>query len=173
MKTIAALYTDEDMSALVATLLRSRGLDITTVPEQATIGKTDNEQLIFATSLSIAILFLVSIFACESEQTNNQNVQFYLTYGDSLSLIAMDTVRHELMAAIEKHGHVEAINYCKNYKLLFMRSSLSFIIFFNFSIFLMSESESDSDSDSESDSDNNFTISSSSESSVDVSLTEY
>ena len=56
MKTIAALYTDEDMSALVATLLRSRGLDITTVPEQATIGKTDNEQLIFATSLSRCIL---------------------------------------------------------------------------------------------------------------------
>lgn len=65
--------------------------------------------------LSIAILFLASFFACESEQTNNENVEFYLTYGDSLSLIAMDTVRHELMAAIEKHGHVEAINYCKNY----------------------------------------------------------
>lgn len=34
MTVFAALYTDEDMSALVATLLRSRGLDITTVPEQ-------------------------------------------------------------------------------------------------------------------------------------------
>ncbi|WP_228054978.1 hypothetical protein [Gloeocapsopsis crepidinum] len=44
--TIAALYTDEDMSALVATLLRARGLDITTVPEQATLGKTDREQLL-------------------------------------------------------------------------------------------------------------------------------
>jgi hypothetical protein len=32
------------MSALVARLLRSRGLDITTVPEQGTLGKTDNEQ---------------------------------------------------------------------------------------------------------------------------------
>ncbi|GAB4179626.1 MAG: hypothetical protein Fur006_13090 [Coleofasciculaceae cyanobacterium] len=32
--TFAALYTDEDMSALVATLLRSRGLDVTTVPKQ-------------------------------------------------------------------------------------------------------------------------------------------
>jgi hypothetical protein len=56
MKTIAALYTDEDMSALVATLFRSRGLDVTTVPEQATIGKTDNEQPIFSTSLSRCIL---------------------------------------------------------------------------------------------------------------------
>lgn len=37
MKTVAALYTDEDMSALVATLLRARGLDITTVPEQGTL----------------------------------------------------------------------------------------------------------------------------------------
>jgi predicted nuclease of predicted toxin-antitoxin system len=54
--TIAALYTDEDMSALVATLLRSRGLNITTVPEQSTLGKTDLEQLEFATSMSRCIL---------------------------------------------------------------------------------------------------------------------
>jgi hypothetical protein len=47
----AALYTDEDMSALVTTLLKSRGLDITTVPEQATLGKTDSEQLKIASSL--------------------------------------------------------------------------------------------------------------------------
>jgi predicted nuclease of predicted toxin-antitoxin system len=56
MTVFAALYTDEDMSALVATLLRSRGLDITTVPEQATLGKTDREQLEFATSLGRCIL---------------------------------------------------------------------------------------------------------------------
>ncbi len=56
MTTFAALYTDEDMSALVATLLRSRGLDVTTVPEQATLGKTDNEQLEFATSVGRCIL---------------------------------------------------------------------------------------------------------------------
>jgi len=54
--TFAALYTDEDMSALVATLLRSRGLDVTTVPEQATVGKTDREQLEFATSIGRCIL---------------------------------------------------------------------------------------------------------------------
>jgi predicted nuclease of predicted toxin-antitoxin system len=52
----AALYTDEDMSALVATLLCSRGLDVTTVPKQATLGKTDREQLEFATSLGRCIL---------------------------------------------------------------------------------------------------------------------
>ena len=48
---LATFYTDEDMSALVATLLKSRGLDVTTVPEQATLGKTDGEQLKIATSL--------------------------------------------------------------------------------------------------------------------------
>jgi hypothetical protein len=31
MTIFAALYTDEDMSALVAVLLRSRGLNVTTV----------------------------------------------------------------------------------------------------------------------------------------------
>lgn len=56
MTVFAALYSDEDMSALVATLLRSRGLDITTVSEQATLGKTDCEQLEFATSMSRCLL---------------------------------------------------------------------------------------------------------------------
>ncbi|MEY5041741.1 MAG: hypothetical protein RLZZ414_1289 [Bacteroidota bacterium] len=65
--------------------------------------------------LSIAILFLTLLFSCESEQNNNPKLEFYVSYGDSLSLIAMDTVKHELMGAIEKYGHVEAINYCKNY----------------------------------------------------------
>ncbi|MBE9204346.1 DUF5615 family PIN-like protein [Synechocystis salina LEGE 06099] len=40
------------MSALVAVLLRSRGLDATTVLEQTTLGKTDREQLEFATSIN-------------------------------------------------------------------------------------------------------------------------
>ncbi|MBN3894367.1 MAG: DUF5615 family PIN-like protein [Nostoc sp. NOS(2021)] len=56
MTVFAALYSDEDMSALVATLLRSRGLDITTVSEQATLGKTDREQLEFATSVGRCIM---------------------------------------------------------------------------------------------------------------------
>lgn len=51
MSIFASLYMGEDMSALVATLLRSRGLDVTTVPEQSTLGKTDSEQLEFAASL--------------------------------------------------------------------------------------------------------------------------
>ncbi|MDJ0724629.1 MAG: DUF5615 family PIN-like protein [Prochloraceae cyanobacterium] len=53
---LAALYTDEDMSALVATLLKSRGLDVTTVPEQATLGKTDSEQLEIASCLGRCLL---------------------------------------------------------------------------------------------------------------------
>lgn len=56
MTVFAALYTDEDMSALVATLLKSRGLDVVTVPEQATLGKTDREQLEFSTSIGRCIL---------------------------------------------------------------------------------------------------------------------
>ncbi|MEH1927086.1 MAG: DUF5615 family PIN-like protein [Nostoc sp.] len=56
MTVFAALYSDEDMSALVATLLRSRGLNMTTVSEQGTLGKTDREQLEFATSVGRCIL---------------------------------------------------------------------------------------------------------------------
>lgn len=50
MTALAALYTDEDVSA-VATLLRARGLDVTTVPEQSTLGKRDREQLEFSALL--------------------------------------------------------------------------------------------------------------------------
>ncbi|MDJ0591675.1 MAG: DUF5615 family PIN-like protein [Pleurocapsa sp. MO_226.B13] len=53
---LALLYTDEDVSALVATLLKSRGLDITTVPEQKTLGKTDKQQLEYATSLNRCLI---------------------------------------------------------------------------------------------------------------------
>lgn len=56
MTVFAALYTDEDMSALVATLLRSRGLDVRTVPELSTLGRLDSEQLVFATSMGRCIL---------------------------------------------------------------------------------------------------------------------
>lgn len=56
MTMFAKLYTDEDMSALVATLLRSRGIDVTTVPQESTIGKTDSEQIEIATSLNRCIL---------------------------------------------------------------------------------------------------------------------
>ncbi|NJK58833.1 MAG: DUF5615 family PIN-like protein [Pleurocapsa sp. SU_5_0] len=37
-------------------LLKSRGLDVTTVPEQATLGKTDSEQLEIATSFGRCLL---------------------------------------------------------------------------------------------------------------------
>lgn len=56
MTTVAAFYTDEDMSALVATLLRARGFDVSTVPEQGTLGKSDREQLELATSMERCIL---------------------------------------------------------------------------------------------------------------------
>jgi Domain of unknown function (DUF5615) len=56
MTIFAALYTDEDISALVSTLLRSRGMDITTVPEQSALGKTDSQQLELAASLSRCII---------------------------------------------------------------------------------------------------------------------
>jgi predicted nuclease of predicted toxin-antitoxin system len=52
----ASLYTDEDISALVATLLNSRGLNVTTVPAQGTLGKTDLEQLEFAISLDRCLI---------------------------------------------------------------------------------------------------------------------
>jgi predicted nuclease of predicted toxin-antitoxin system len=56
MKLFATLYQDEDVSALVATLLRVRGIDITTAREHNMLGKPDDEQLAYATSLERCVL---------------------------------------------------------------------------------------------------------------------
>ena len=53
---LLSAYTDEDVSALVATLLRARGLDVTTVPEQGVLGKTDAEQLEFAAAMNRCLI---------------------------------------------------------------------------------------------------------------------
>jgi predicted nuclease of predicted toxin-antitoxin system len=56
MKIFAAVYTDEDVSNLVATLLRSRGLDVLTTIEAGMMGHSDAEQLTYATTYERCIL---------------------------------------------------------------------------------------------------------------------
>jgi len=52
VRIFAALYTDEDMSALVVTLLRARGLDVLTTQES----ESDPEQLAHAAALERCLL---------------------------------------------------------------------------------------------------------------------
>ncbi|MGA1282834.1 MAG: DUF5615 family PIN-like protein [Prochlorothrix sp.] len=56
MNLFAALYTDEDTSNLVATLLRSRGFDILTTIEAGRMGYSDAEQLSYAASQNRCVL---------------------------------------------------------------------------------------------------------------------
>lgn len=56
MKVLAPLYTDEDVANLVATLLRSRGLDVLTTIEAGMSGYSDDEQLAYAASENRCIL---------------------------------------------------------------------------------------------------------------------
>ncbi|MEA5451280.1 DUF5615 family PIN-like protein [Leptolyngbya sp. CCNP1308] len=56
MRIFAALYIDEDMSALVATLLQSRGLDIETTQAAGCMGRSDVEQLAYAISVGRCLL---------------------------------------------------------------------------------------------------------------------
>jgi predicted nuclease of predicted toxin-antitoxin system len=56
MNIFALIYLDEDVSNLVARLLRSRGMDVTTVQEHQMLGKSDPEQLAFSASISRCIL---------------------------------------------------------------------------------------------------------------------
>ncbi|NER52539.1 MAG: hypothetical protein F6J92_39060 [Symploca sp. SIO1A3] len=50
------VYLDEDVDVLVASLLTSRGFKATTAKQAGQLGKTDAEQLEYATSLKAAIL---------------------------------------------------------------------------------------------------------------------
>lgn len=56
MKLFASIYTDEDISGLVAVLLRSRGFDVLTVQDAGNIGKSDQDQLEFAAKCSRCLL---------------------------------------------------------------------------------------------------------------------
>ena len=50
------VYLDEDVDVLVASLLHSRGFNATTAQQARQLGKTDAEQLEYATSQGAAIL---------------------------------------------------------------------------------------------------------------------
>jgi predicted nuclease of predicted toxin-antitoxin system len=50
------VYLDEDVDVLVASLLRSRGFEVTTAHQAGNLGKKDAEQLEYAVSIKAAIL---------------------------------------------------------------------------------------------------------------------
>ena len=52
----AQLYLDEDVSVLLAALLRSRGFEAVTTWEAGNIGATDDRQLEFAAGRGLALL---------------------------------------------------------------------------------------------------------------------
>ena len=56
MKLFASIYTDEDVSKLVATLLRARGFDVTTTSEQGMLTQSDSKQLAYAASIERCLL---------------------------------------------------------------------------------------------------------------------
>jgi len=56
VKLFARLYLDEDVSILVATLLRARGFDVVTTRDEGMLGQDDPTQLAHATSLERCII---------------------------------------------------------------------------------------------------------------------
>lgn len=51
-----SLYLDEDVDVLLSDLLRARGFHVTTTQEAGQVGKSDEEQLAFASARGQAIL---------------------------------------------------------------------------------------------------------------------
>jgi predicted nuclease of predicted toxin-antitoxin system len=51
-----SIYLDEDVSVLIAKLIRSRGLIALTTQESGQLGKTDTEQFTFAIGRQMAVL---------------------------------------------------------------------------------------------------------------------
>lgn len=56
MKLFATLYSDEDVSMLVATLLRGKGFNVTTAHSEGMLGASDSEQLAYAASVERCLL---------------------------------------------------------------------------------------------------------------------
>ncbi len=95
MKLFAELYLDEDVSALVATLLRSRGLDVVTAVAQQMLGQNDAAQLAHAAALDRCI---VTHNRLDFEQLHRE----YLASGREHAGIIVATRRlpHELATRI-------------------------------------------------------------------------
>ena len=56
MKLFATIYLDEDVSVLVAQLLKGRGFDAVTTRDKGMLTKPDEDQLAYAVSLERCIL---------------------------------------------------------------------------------------------------------------------
>lgn len=56
MKLFATIHTDEDVSRLVATLLRARGFDVTTTSSEGMLSQWDRQQLAYAASVDRCLL---------------------------------------------------------------------------------------------------------------------
>ena len=56
MKLFATIHTDEDVSRLVATLLRARGFDVTTTSEEGMLSQWDRQQLAYTASVDRCFL---------------------------------------------------------------------------------------------------------------------
>lgn len=50
------LYLDEDVSAIVAKILRARGFPVTTTQDAVRLGATDEEQFTFAATTGLTVL---------------------------------------------------------------------------------------------------------------------
>jgi len=53
---VVQLYLDEDVNILLASLLRSRNISVTTTQESKNLGKSDSEQLYFARQHSLTLV---------------------------------------------------------------------------------------------------------------------
>ena len=61
MNHFAKLYLDEDVSVILAKVLSGRGFDVLTAKDADMLRKSDEEQLLFGTKHSRAILTTVAI----------------------------------------------------------------------------------------------------------------
>jgi len=52
----ASLYCDEDVSLVVAAMLRARGFPVTTARDSGRLGRSDEEQLTFAAEIDSVLL---------------------------------------------------------------------------------------------------------------------
>lgn len=61
------------------------------------------------------ILFSVIFSSCSTKANKEVDRKFYLSYGDSLTVLAFDTLKKQLSNAMMEKGPSHAIDFCKTY----------------------------------------------------------
>jgi predicted nuclease of predicted toxin-antitoxin system len=115
---LIALYLDEDVHPRLATILRERGFDVLTTAEAGMLGKSDPEQLEFATSQGRAILThnIRDYVRLAQHYAKKNRSHAGIIVSDQLPLRELLRRTLRLMTALSAEEMINRFEWLSNYK---------------------------------------------------------